>query len=221
MKTFTLIASLLFAPAAYAQTKTDTTKTTSTQSDTTAKSDTTKTEGTAKPGKLAQNELQVLAHFHAVNQMEITLGKEAERVSKTEAVKQYGQMLVKDHTENDKKLMALAKKRGQTIPAEKPMTDADKQDKADAKTAEMKLKKMKGSEFDAAYIQEMITGHEKQLAKADSMLSEVKDSELADTLRAMKPTLQMHADHAREIQKNMTGNASTTPAAPTTTSAKR
>jgi putative membrane protein len=223
MKTFTLIAALLFAPVAFADTTP--TKTTDTTSTTTTKSTDAKTvdakTADAKPAKLAKNELQVLAHLHAVNQMEIDLGKTAKRVRKNDAVKQYGEMLVKDHTDGDKQLMALAKKHGQTIPAEKPMSDAEKQDKADAKTAAMKLKKLKGNDFDTAFIQQMITDHEKELAKADAKLAEVQDSDVADALRAVKPTLQMHADHAREVQKNLSTNTSMVPSSPTTTSAKR
>jgi putative membrane protein len=204
MKTFTLIAALLFAPAAYAQSKT------------TDATNTTKTTDTAKPAKLTASELQVLAHFHAVNLMEIDLGKAAQRLAKTDGVKQYGKMLVTDHTDADKKLVALAKKRGQMIPAEKPTTDTEKQDQKDAKAGAMKLKKLKGAEFDTAFLTAMVDGHEKELAKCDAKASEVQDTELGDMLRAMKPTLQMHADHARELQQAGSGVSTTTP--PSTTS---
>ena len=80
----------------------------------------TSTTTTAKPAKLKDAELQVMAHYHDVNQMEIDLNKVAAKKATSEGAKAYANMLVKDHTDNDKALMALAKKTGQKIPAEKP-----------------------------------------------------------------------------------------------------
>ena len=166
-----------------------------------AKTTDTKTE-TAKKEKLTANELQVVAHYHAVNLLEIDLGKTAMKKAESQAVKSYGEMLVKEHGEADVKFKALAKSRKQIIPAEKPATDADKQEMADTKKAVAALKKLKGAEFDKQYLQMMVDGHDKELTKVDTKLGEVQDSELADMVRAKKPVLQKHADAARELQKN-------------------
>src|SRR5262245_11958594 len=93
-----------------------------------------------KSSKLTPAELQVLAHDHAVNAMEIELGTTATRNSNRAAVREYGEMLVKDHTAYDAQLKALAKRTGQTIPAEKPATDA------------LKLGRLRGSQFDALFL---------------------------------------------------------------------
>ncbi|HEY5945247.1 MAG TPA: DUF4142 domain-containing protein [Kofleriaceae bacterium] len=185
--------------------------------------DTTKTTDTTKPAKkekLTATELQVIAHYHAVNLLEIDLGKTAMKLGSTQAVKSYGEMLVKDHADSDKKLKDLAKATKQIIPAEKLATDADKQEKADQKKEVAALKKMKGSEFDAKYLQMMVDGHDKELAKIDTKIADVQNSELADMLRAKKSVLQHHADQARELQKN-NAQASATPTAPSTTTASK
>jgi putative membrane protein len=174
MKTFAVLLVFLLAPAAFADDVT----------------------------KLTPAELQVIAHYHAVNQMEIDLGKTAKQKGASAAVKEYGAMLVKDHSESDTKLKALAKKSHQTIPAEKPATEADKQEIAMAKATAAKLKKQKRMQFDALFLMTMVDGHEKELAKIDGKIGAVENTELADLLRATKPVLQHHADHARELQKN-------------------
>ena len=192
-----LLIGLLFVGSAYAD---DPAKTTDTTKTTDAK-DTAKKD-TAKKEKLTADELQVLAHYHAVNLMEIDLGKVAKKQAGSQAVKAYGEMLIKDHSEGDAKMKAFAKKMGQMIPAEKLATDAEKADKADTKKQVAELKKLKGADFDRAYLQMMVAGHEKELAMIDSKMSMVQNTELTDMLRAKKDVLQHHADAARELQKN-------------------
>jgi putative membrane protein len=197
MKAFTRIVFIaLLATSAHADDKpTEPPKTATDTTKDTAK-DTTKKE------KLTANELQVVAHYHELNLMEIDLGKAAMKNAPNQAVKAYAEMLVKDHSEGDVKIKALAKKLGQAIPKEKPATEAEKQEQADAKKAGAALKKLKGAEFEKEYLRMMVDGHEKELAKIDSKVAEVKNSELADMLRDKKPTLQKHADQARELQKS-------------------
>ena len=168
---------------------------------TTAYGDTAKTD-TAKKEKLSAAELQVMAHYRAVNQLEIDLGKAAKKDAGTQAVKSYGEMLVKDHTDGDKKLEAIAKQSGQKIPAAKPATEAEKAQEAQTKKEAAALKKLKGADFDREYLRMMVDGHDKELAMIDSKMAEVKNPQLLDFLSALKPTLQHHADEARELQKN-------------------
>jgi predicted outer membrane protein len=188
-KTLALILTLLVAPAAFAD---DTSS---------SKTDAPKADVAAK-AKLTPAELQVLAHYHALNLKEIDLGKAAKLKGASAGVKEYGAMLVKDHTESNAKLKAIAKKTGQSIPAEKPATEVEKQEIAADKAMAGRLKKEKGRAFDERFLAAMVNGHEKELAKIDTKIGEVQNSELADLLRATKPVLQHHADHARELQKN-------------------
>ena len=190
----------------------DTSKTSGTTTTTgTAKTGTTdaKTTTDAKPAKLTPEELQVMAHYHAVNLMEIDINKVAAKKATSEGAKAYAKMLVKDHTDADKALFALAKKTKQRIPAEKPASDVEKQEKAEDKKLVAKLKTMKGPDFERQYLQFMVTGHEKELAKIDANVARVQNAELADSLRAMKPVLQHHADEARALQSNAGGVSST------------
>ena len=155
----------------------------------------------AKKEKLTATELQVVAHYHAVNLLEIDLGKTALKKAQSQAVKSYAEMLVKEHGEGDVKFKALAKSRKQIIPAEKPVTDADKAEMAETKKAVAALKKLKGADFEKEYLRMMVDGHDKELTKVDAKLGEVQDAELAEMVRAKKPVLQKHADAARELQK--------------------
>jgi putative membrane protein len=163
---------------------------------------TTDTTKPAKPAKLKPQELQVMAHYHAVNQLEIDLGKAAEKKATNDTVKSFAKMLVSDHQDADKELIALAKKTGQMIPAVKPADATEKKEMADEKADATKLKTLKGGDFEREYLRMMVQGHEKELANLDTNVAKLENAELVDAIKAKKDVLQKHADEARNLQKS-------------------
>lgn len=162
----------------------------------------TTTPATDTGGKLNTDDVKIVSHLHHVNQMEIDLGKQAQKVG-TSTVKGYADALVVDHTSADKDLVALAKKHGvSSIPADKAQTDAERQDEKDMTIAVAHLKTLKGAEFDKAFLTMMASGHDKELAKIDVSIGAAKDPDLQLTLKNTKPVLQRHADQARDLQKS-------------------
>ena len=159
---------------------------------------------TDKTAKLGDGEVKTLAHVHHVNQMEIDMGKVAQQKG-TAAVKRYGEQLVKDHSANDKDVLALAKKKGVAkLPADVPETEADKTEHKQMMDDVAKLKTEKGADFDRDFLNLMVAGHEKEMTKVDAAITAANDSDVQDFLKAMKPVLQRHTDSARDLQK---GNA--------------
>ena len=166
---------------------------------------------TDKSAKLSDADVKLVAHLHHVNQMEIELGKLAQK-SGTASVKSYGATLVTDHQTADKDLTAFANSHKlATIPADKPETEADKQDAKDMKTNMTKLKTLKAADFDREFLTMMATGHDKELTKIDTAMGTATDADLKTMLGTVKPVLQRHADQARDLQKNPP-QASATPA---------
>jgi putative membrane protein len=181
--------------------KTDTTKIDTSKSDT-AKSDTTKPDMNGKSGKLSEGDTKIVAHLHHVNQMEIDVGKAAQK-SGTASVKSYASNLVTDHQMNDKDLTSFAKSHKlATIPADKPESDADKQDAKEMTSKVAHLKTLKGADFDREFLNMMATDHDKELAKIDVSIGAATDPDLQSMLKSTKPVLQRHADQARDLQKN-------------------
>jgi len=183
----------------------------------TTKTDKTADKTTDKTAKLSDADLQIVAHLHHVNQMEIDLGKAAQK-SGTAPVKKYGEMLVKDHMASDKDALALVKKHGTaTIPAEKPATDAAKAEDKEMMDQAAHMKTLKGAEFDRDFLTMMVTGHEKELAKIDVAMGTAENADVKDMLSNTKPVLQRHADQARDLQKNApSASADQTPSTPPT-----
>ncbi|MGE5180600.1 MAG: DUF4142 domain-containing protein [Acidobacteriota bacterium] len=186
--------------------KPSTSSTTNTNSDTTksdtTKSDTTKSDMSKENAKLSQSELQVIANVHEMNLNEIEAGRLAEKDGGTQAVKSYGEMLIKDHGQNDRQLMSFVKSHNQKMPTAAMQKEADRKDMQDQKQALTKLKGMKGADFDREFLRQMVDAHDKALAKIDTAIGEVNNSELASILKDAKPVLQKHADQARDLEKN-------------------
>jgi putative membrane protein len=168
---------------------------------------TDRTTPTDKTAKLSDGDIKIVAHLHHVHQMEIDAGKTAQKTG-TARVKSYAEILIADHQSADKDLTAFAKQHKlTTIPADKPLSDADKQEQKDtqAKTAHMKA--LKGAAFDSEFLSMMETGHEKELAKVDTSIGSASDSDLQSMLKDVKPVLQRHADQARDLQKSPQASA--------------
>jgi len=176
----------------------------------------TKPAPTEKSAKFSADEVKIVAHLHHVNQMEVTMGKDA-KARGTAAVKRYGEMLIKDHSTADKELTALAKKKGLAkIPAATPATEEEKTEMKTQHDAMMGLKKLKGADFDREYLRMMVEGHDKELAKSDVFIATAQDMDLKTALEARKTSLQRHADAARELQKG-NAQAAATPTPPAKT----
>jgi len=209
LTTFALIAMLAAPLVASADdskgstTTTDKSKTTTKTTDTNSNVPTNKS-GTDKKtaGKIGATDLQVMAQMHHVNQMEIDMGKVAQTKGATQAVKDYGKMLVTDHQSADKDMLAFAKKNGATIPMYKPTDEADQKDEKDNKEMAAHMKTLKGADFDKEFLSMMVQGHEKVLAKMDSQMGSIQNDELKTMLQNVKPTIQKHADQARDLQKS-------------------
>jgi putative membrane protein len=159
------------------------------------------TSVTNKKTKLADEDLQVLAHVHKVNQMEIDMGRMAQHKGSNAAIKGYGKTLVTDHQQNDKDVMALAKKRGQTIPKEAASNEMERNEEKDNMDAMKRLQTLKGTDFDRELLQIAVQGHEKELSRTDTAIGQVQDDDVKQLLKDMKPVLQHHADMARDLQK--------------------
>jgi len=189
LRAFAIIAALALPTLASADDKTPNDKTTENAS------------------KLSADEVKIIARLHHVNQMEIDLGKIAQK-NGTAHVKSYGDMVEKDHKSADADLTAFAKKRGlKSIPADKSDTDAERQDQKDMTAAVAHLKTLKGAEFDKEFLNMMVTGHEQAIARVDAALNATSDQDLQTLLKSVKPMLQRHLDEARDLQKNPQASA--------------
>jgi putative membrane protein len=136
---------------------------------------------------------QDFLNFAAQTDMtEAHLGQMAQEQGGTQAVKDLGQMLATDHTNDYKQLGTLASKAGLVLPKG---IDA-KHDKMIAP-----FEKLKGKMFDRRYTHEMVAGHTAAIAEYQKEASDGQNADLKAYAKDTLPTLEKHKAAAQDAEK--------------------
>jgi putative membrane protein len=126
----------------------------------------------------------------AGGQYEVAAGRLAQEKGGSQAVKDFGGMLVTDHSKASDELKALATSKGMTLPDKLPH----------AKRSELdKLGKLSGEKFDEKFSKEAVKDHEKDIKKFEEASKKAKDPELKAWADKTLPTLRTHLDHAKAV----------------------
>ncbi|HEY5464583.1 MAG TPA: DUF4142 domain-containing protein [Hanamia sp.] len=125
---------------------------------------------------------------------EVQLGNIAMKNAATQSIKDFGKMMVDDHTNIDNELKDLATKKMVDVPT---AVTADQQKDID------KLSKETGKSFDKDYVHMMVEGHKKAVAAFKSAGDKITDSDYKDFIMKTLPTLQKHLDAIEAIDKKM------------------
>lgn len=138
--------------------------------------------------RAADADAQILSTLHAKNLEEIRMGHLAERNSSRSETRQYGTMLVRDHTDADSNVRTIADKLGVRL--------SDLTESADARDP---LTNVQGAEFDAAFARKMQQGHHELIQTLSAARGRVSDSRVKELLDALLPILQKHEDRAHQM----------------------
>jgi putative membrane protein len=143
---------------------------------------------------------QIAGIVVAANQIDIDAGKVAKSRSKNKEVKAFAQQMITDHTAVNKQAGALVKKLG-VKPEE---SDTSKSLRSGAKENLAKLKKLKGAEFNKAYVDHEVDYHQQVLDAIDKVLiPSAKNAELKDLITKVRPAIAAHLEHAKMIQSSL------------------
>ncbi len=124
---------------------------------------------------------------------EAHLGQLAANQASSQAVKDYAQMLVTDHTNDYNQLTAVAKKAGLTVPLG-----------LDAQHQKMiaPFEKLNGKMFDTRYAHAMVMGHETAIAAYDKEARDAQNADLKAYAQGGLPTLEKHKTGAQALAKS-------------------
>ena len=126
------------------------------------------------------------------NYSEINLGKLAQEKAKSDSVKQYGAMMVKDHSAANEKAKSVAQQLGVEPPSGSSVME---------KGSYLKLKVLLGETFDRSFVNTMVSDHKaviKEFQK-ESTKTDAAGQFAKDTL----PTLQHHLQEAETLHRQM------------------
>jgi putative membrane protein len=125
---------------------------------------------------------------------EVKAGNLAKTKASDAGVRQFGEMMVTDHTKAGKELEAAAKAAGLSYPVD---TDAKHKEMLD------KLMKLNGADFDKAYIADMVDGHQAMEKLLESMAKDAKAPQLQNWAKNTLPAVKSHLKRAEEIKKSL------------------
>ena len=150
----------------------------------------------------AQNvtDAQIASIVVTANQVDIDAGKLAEKQGSNAEVKAFGKQMVTDHTAVNKQATDLAKKlkvKPEVNPTSQSLKKGGEENVAN-------LKKLKGKDFDKAYVDHEVAYHQAVLDAVDkTLIPSAKNAELKGLIEKVRPAFVAHLEHAKMIQSKL------------------
>jgi putative membrane protein len=121
---------------------------------------------------------------------EVEMGNMAQQQARSPSVRDFGALMVKDHSAVNEKLKAIAESKNITLPANSSV---------DEMTTKAKLKALSGASFDKSYIKGMIKDHQEDIAEFKKEATSGRDPEARAFASATLPTLEGHLKKLQSI----------------------
>jgi putative membrane protein len=128
------------------------------------------------------------------NSAEVELGKIVAARSKDPNVKQFAQMMVKDHTAALNELQELAQSKNLNFNDDLP---------DDAKALQTKLSGDTGKQLDKDYMDGMLEDHQKDVQEFTDQSQKAKDPDVKQWVSKTLPILQKHLEKAQQIDARL------------------
>jgi len=143
----------------------------------------------------------IVAIFDGANTADIETGTLATEHGSSKEVRDFGAMLVHDHTQVRQQGRDLAAKLHVT-----PTPPKDDQSARDHAAAMKKLRGLKGAEFDHAFLQHEVAFHKAVIdAVTTTLLPAIQNAELKALVVKVAPAFQAHMLAAANLDKKLSG----------------
>jgi putative membrane protein len=127
---------------------------------------------------------------------EVQMGQLAKDHASSQAIKDYGQKMIDDHSKANDQLKQILSSKSMTLPDAMNATDQATYDR---------LSKLNGAEFDRAYMSDMVKDHRADINEFKREANGGKDPDLkqfaSDALTTLQSHLQMAESTYNEIKK--------------------
>jgi putative membrane protein len=124
------------------------------------------------------------------NMGEVVMGKLAISNGQSQRVKNFGAMMIHDHTEAGDKLKQIASRKNIILPG---ILDKEEQKHVDD------LQKKSGNDFDKMYMDMMLDDHKDDIKEFQKAGKNCKDADLKNFAISTLPVLEKHLDSAKAI----------------------
>lgn len=126
--------------------------------------------------------------------MEVELGKLAQEKGSGQDVKDFGKMMVDDHSKANADLKQVAALKSIQIPDS--LNEDQRKDMDD-------LSKKSGADFDKAYVDMMVDDHKEDVDDFKKAADDINDTDIKTFAQNTLPVLQKHLDRINEIKSKM------------------
>jgi putative membrane protein len=131
------------------------------------------------------------------NMAEVKMGELAKERAQSKDVRDYGQMLIDDHSKANEKAMAVARNMSVTAPTEPTAKQKQEHDM---------MAKLSGSEFDNMFMSHMVQDHQEAIGKYTAQAQSGDSSKATDYAKDTLPTLRSHLSKAQSIESKLSGS---------------
>jgi putative membrane protein len=125
---------------------------------------------------------------------EVELGNLAQEKSSNPSVKDFGAMMVKDHSAANEKLKSIAASKNIKLPSSPSVAQMG---------TKTKLKVLSGETFDKSYVKGMIKDHQEDIAEFKKEAASGQDPDAKAFAQATLPTLETHLKRIQAIASDM------------------
>lgn len=140
---------------------------------------------------------QIAAIVVTANQVDVDAGKLAASTSRSKSVRSFANLMVTDHNAVNRSATALVQKLN--VMPEPGHISSQLQAAGDANLA--KLKTLKGTAFDKAYVDNEVTYHEAVIDALDkTLIPSADNADLKALLIKVRPAFVAHLTHAKHLQ---------------------
>lgn len=143
-------------------------------------------------GKAPMTDQQFVDFAAQTDMVEAHLGKMAQDMSDSQPIKDYGQMLMTDHTSDYQQLKTAAQPLNLTVP--------NGIDSEHYKGMIAPFEKLKGTAFDHKFIAEMVSGHTKAIEIYKKEAENAENPAVKSYAQTALPVLEKHLEDAKDLQ---------------------
>lgn len=156
------------------------------------KQDSAENTGTNKPAAstVSEEDSKFAVEAASGGMMEVQLGELAQQKASSQQVKDFGAMMVRDHSKANEELKSIALNKNITLP---PAPGEDHMDHI------KNLSEKSGKEFDKDYMKLMVKDHDDDIDKFEKCSKDAKDAELKAFAEKTLTTLREHHNAAKKI----------------------
>ena len=147
--------------------------------------------------KLSAKDHEFVAQAARANLGEVRIAQLAAERSESQAVKDFSERLVKDHTKAHEELQQIFTKRGVMLPD--GLTD-------EQAAAVQHLRPLKGEEFDQALQKHAVEDHQKAIETFREAAEKGEDPEVKAYAKKVLPVLQQHFETAKGLEPSQASN---------------